>query len=169
MVNHALVREVVEGLLAWLPRLVVVNGHGGNRGPLLTLALERGFRFVSYWELAAGNAAALFPTDGGSIGHAGEAETGMTLAAFPTLVREPGPEFLAPQDGELLLPDMGASGVIGDARAGSPEAGRAFLDAAASALAHLAESLAAEEAETFPVSAETAGASRMAGPSKEER
>jgi len=149
----SLVREVVEGLLGWLPRLVVVNGHGGNRGPLLTLALERGFRFVSYWELAAGNAAALFPTDGGSIGHAGEAETAMMLAAFPSFVGEPGAAFLAPQDDELLLPDMGESGVIGDARAASPEAGRAFLDAAASALAHLVESLVREGVGPMPVPA----------------
>ena len=164
----AVVREVAEGLLAWLPRLVVVNGHGGNRGPLLTLALERGFVVVSYWELAAGDAAAIFPADGGSIGHAGEAETGMMLAAFPALVGEPGRDFAAPRDGDLL-PHLGESGVIGDARAASPEAGRTFLDAAASALARVAESLAAEDDEAFPVSARAAAGREIAGPAEGAR
>ena len=34
-----LVRDVVRTLRDWLPRLVLVNGHGGNRGPLTTLAI----------------------------------------------------------------------------------------------------------------------------------
>jgi creatinine amidohydrolase len=121
--------EVVRAVRAWAPRVIVVNGHGGNRGPLLTVALESGCPLVSYWELAAASVASLFPADA-SIGHAGEAETGMMLAAFAGLVGEPAAAFEPPRaDAELLLPDLGGSGVIGDPTAAGAPAGAAFLDA----------------------------------------
>ncbi len=125
--------EVVRGLGAWAPRLLVVNGHGGNRGPLITLSLETGCPVVSYWEPAAAQIAAVFPGDA-SIGHAGEAETGMMLEAFPQLVGTPGSTFETPADAELLAPELGSSGVIGDPTAASATAGAAFLEAAATAL-----------------------------------
>jgi creatinine amidohydrolase len=125
--------EVLAALRAWAPRTLIVNGHGGNRGPLVTLALETGCPLVSYWELAAADIGGLFPLDG-SIGHAGEAETGMMLAAFGGLVGEPGSGFEPPADAELLLPELGESGVIGDPRAARAEAGAAFLDAVVNAL-----------------------------------
>ena len=88
---------------------------------------------MSYWEPVATEIAALFPGDA-SIGHAGEAETGMMLAAFPQLVGEPAASFETPPDADLLLPDMGRSGVIGNPRAARAEAGEAFLALAAQGL-----------------------------------
>jgi creatinine amidohydrolase len=136
--------EILSALRAWAPRTLIVNGHGGNRGPLLTVALETGCPLVSYWELAAAELARLFPVDA-SIGHAGEAESGMMLEAFRGLVGEPGPAFERPADAALTLPDLGVSGVIGDATAASSEAGREFLDAVVVGLVQQVELLFANQ------------------------
>ena len=135
-----LVREVLTGLREWVPRILIVNGHGGNRGPLVTIALEEGCPIASYWELAAAEVPRLFPTDA-SIGHAGEAETSMMLSAFPALVGRPAAEFERPADAELLVVDMGTSGVIGDAGAATAQAGAAFLGAVVTALARRVDAL----------------------------
>jgi creatinine amidohydrolase len=128
-----LLRAVVSALRAWAPRVLIVNGHGGNRRPLIALALETGVPVVSYWELASAEIPERFPADA-SIGHAGEAETSMMLAAFPELVGEASPDYEQPADAELLVVDMGASGVIGNARAASSAAGGDFLRSVVSAL-----------------------------------
>jgi len=133
-----LLRDVVRTLREWLPRLVLVNGHGGNRGPLTTLAIEEGCLTVNYWELAGADLAReLFQADLGSIGHAGQAETSMMLAAAPTLVGTPSPAFeqIRREHDAFLVPDMGASGVLGDPDKATAEAGGRFLDASADALA----------------------------------
>jgi creatinine amidohydrolase len=127
----AVVRETVGSLRTWCPRVVVVNGHGGNRGPLITLGVEHGVESVSYWELvAAGRLSELFPFDLGSVGHAGEFETSVMLAAFPDLVGEPGfgHEPIVEENDAFLVPDMGESGVLGDPRAATAEDGRAVLE-----------------------------------------
>ena len=60
-----------------------MNGHGGNRGPLITPGVEEGVEALSYWELVAGDRLLeLFPFDLGSVGHAGEFETSVMLEAF---------------------------------------------------------------------------------------
>jgi creatinine amidohydrolase len=133
-----LLRDVVRTLTTWLPRVVLVNGHGGNRGPLTTLALEEGCLTVNYWELlSAEEVRVLFPVDRGSIGHAGQAETSFILAIAPNLIRAPFPEFepIAGENAALLIPDMGATGVLGDPSAGEARLGTQFLSAAADALA----------------------------------
>ena len=134
----ALVRETAASVSRWLDPVVVVNGHGGNRGLLEALALEGGPRVVTYWELPEATACAeeAFPEDHGSIGHAGQAETSMMLALHRALVGEPagGFEPCVPGD-SLAVPDLGESGVIGDAKAASADAGARFLEAAASGLA----------------------------------
>jgi creatinine amidohydrolase len=136
----ALLRAVVTALHAWAPRVLVVNGHGGNRGPLLALALETGTPVVSYWELAAAEIAARFPVDS-SIGHAGEAETSLMLAAFPELVGKPAAEYDNPPNADLLVVEMGASGVIGNARAASRSAGADFLRSVVNALVSKVDAL----------------------------
>jgi len=126
----AVVRETVESLRSWCSRVLVVNGHGGNRGPLITLGVEDGVESVSYWELVRPTRlSALFPYDLGSVGHAGEFETSEMLEAFPELVAEPGFGFepIMEQNAAFLLPDMGESGVLGDPRAATAEGGRAVL------------------------------------------
>ena len=118
--------------------MVLVNGHGGNRGPLTTLAIEEGCLTANYWELvSAEERLRLFPGDSGSIGHAGQAETSFMLAIAPGLVRAPLAAFepIAAENTALLVPDMGATGVLGDPSAADAELGARFLAAAADALA----------------------------------
>jgi creatinine amidohydrolase len=133
----ALVRETVAALRSWCSRVLVVNGHGGNRGPLVTLGVEDGVEAISYWELVrAARLNALFPFDLGSVGHAGEFETSVMLSAFPELVAEPGfaCEPIAEANAAFLVPDMGESGVLGDPRAATAEGGRAVLEDVVTAL-----------------------------------
>ena len=127
----ALVRGTVESLHTWCSRVVVVNGHGGNRGPLITLGVESGIESISYWEVVrTPRMTALFPFDLGSVGHAGEFETSVMLEAFPALVGEPGfgHESIVEQNDAFLVPEMGESGVLGDPRAATAEGGRAVLE-----------------------------------------
>lgn len=133
----ALVRETVGSLRTWCSRVIVVNGHGGNRGPLITLGVEDGVESVSYWELVPGTRmSALFPFDQGSVGHAGEFETSVMLEAFPDLVGEPGfgSELIEERNAAFLVPDMGESGVLGEPRAATAEAGRKVLEDIVTAL-----------------------------------
>ena len=136
----ALVRETVASLRSWCDRVIVVNGHGGNRGPLVTLGVEDGVEAISYWELVRpARLKALFPYDLGSVGHAGEFETSEMLAAFPSLVGEPGFAFepILEEGAAFLLPEMGESGVLGDPRAATAEGGRAILEDVVGALVAL--------------------------------
>ena len=137
----ALVRETVASLRTWCSRVLVVNGHGGNRGPLVTLGVEDGVEAFSYWDLVKpARLNALFPFDLGSVGHAGEFETSEMLAAFPELVGEPGFGFepILEQNAAFLAPDMGESGVLGDPRAATADGGQAVLaDVVAALVAHI--------------------------------
>jgi creatinine amidohydrolase len=139
-----LTRQILRCLRTWFGEVVIVNGHGGNRGWLGAHALAEQCPTVTYWELIEpSRLREIFPDDLGSVGHAGQAETSAMLVVAPDLVD------LAPQAFEpitrandaFLLPDMGASGVLGDPAAASSDAGEAFIDAAAQALAELLDSL----------------------------
>jgi creatinine amidohydrolase len=154
----ALVREAVASLRSWCPRVLVVNGHGGNRGPLITLGVEDGIESVSYWELVRPTRlSALFPYDLGSVGHAGEFETSEMLEAFPELVGEPafGFEPIMERNAAFLLPDMGHSGVLGDPRAATAEGGRAVLEDVVAALVALLDGEDAEESDARQADEET--------------
>lgn len=138
----ALVREVVASLRPWLAPILVVNGHGGNRGALLALALELDVETVSYWELAGDHLPEYFAADGGSIGHAGQAETSLILQLAPELVGRPSSAFEPVLPGDpLLAPRLGESGVLGDPSAASAEGGRRFLDDVVGALARRIDAL----------------------------
>jgi creatinine amidohydrolase len=134
-----LTRSVVRGLRGWFPLVVVVNGHGGNRGWLEALGLSEECSVISYWELVEpARLRELFPVDLGSIGHAGQAETSAMLALEPGLVgatRGAAFEPILKQNDPFRLPDMGASGVLGNPAAASRASGEAFLAEAALALA----------------------------------
>jgi creatinine amidohydrolase len=137
---EALVRDTVESLATWCARVLVVNGHGGNRGPLVTLGVESAIESISYWELVRpARMSALFPFDLGSVGHAGEFETSAMLAAFPDRVGEPGfgNEPIPEQNAALLVPDLGESGVLGEPRAATADSGRAVLEDVVAALVQL--------------------------------
>ena len=139
-----LTRQIVRCLRPWFGSVVIVNGHGGNRGWLGALALAEECQFVNYWELVEPSLLReLFPVDRGSIGHAGQAETSAMLAAAPELVgtAAPGFEPITRENDPFLLPDMGASGVLGDPAAASAAAGEQFVATASQGLADVLDAL----------------------------
>jgi creatinine amidohydrolase len=143
-----LTRQILRCLRPWFREVVIVNGHGGNRGWLGALARAEWCPSVNYWELVdASLLGELFPVDLGSIGHAGQAETSAMLAAAPQLVGSAAAAFepIVRANDPFLLPDMGASGVLGDPAAASLPAGERFLDTACRALAELLDSLASPD------------------------
>lgn len=129
-------------------RLLVVNGHHGNRGPLLTaLGSPRdGMRVeaVSYWDLLdPDELRRRCRADDGGIGHAGEVETSIALHLGGLVRAEPaagssigaGP---GSRDQRLLSApsaDEIAGGVLGDPRQADAALGAWIVDTAAAALA----------------------------------
>ena len=94
----AYVFDVVESLKAHgFRNVLIVNGHGGNEGPLaealpdwrrslgITLDVQSYFRVYTDEELA--KYVATHKEYGAGVGHAGEFETSLILAAFPERVR----------------------------------------------------------------------------------
>jgi creatinine amidohydrolase len=145
-----LTRQIVRCLRPWFREVVVVNGHGGNRGWLGALALAENCPLVNYWELVEPSLLGeLFPVDLGSIGHAGQAETSAMLSVAPDLVGTPSPAFepITRANDPFLLPDMGASGVLGDPAAASPAAGEHFVATACRALAEVLDAVASPNLE----------------------
>jgi creatinine amidohydrolase len=159
----ALLRDFGREITRALPcrKLVIVNGHGGNRGILE--ALSRELRADFGLSLCALHLGAMMsdPADGALPDiHGGKDETSVMLALAPHLVRRERLDDLksAPNHNAvraLILdpavtwpwssddPRLADRGVIGDAGAASAEHGRAIVarvvDAASAALARLAE------------------------------
>jgi creatinine amidohydrolase len=147
----ALVRDVACSLLSsGFTRILVLNSHGGNRGPLLSGLYEAAgehpdarLRMLCYWELpgAAELEEELFP--GGSGFHATAAEVSMLMHLRPGFrpVAPDCPVMDMPARGEVVgaaawrrrFPD-GPCGV--DPKEVSAEKGRILLS-------HLADALAA--------------------------
>ena len=71
------------------------------------------------------------------------------LAVAPELVRTASPAFepITRANDPFLLPDMGASGVLGDPGAASAAVGERFIGTAARALAELLDALASPDTE----------------------
>jgi creatinine amidohydrolase len=145
-----LTRQIVRCLRPWFIDVLIVNGHGGNRGWLGALALAEECPFVNYWDLVDPTLLGeLFAVDLGSIGHAGQAETSAMLTVAPELVGRASPAFepITRANDPFLLPDMGASGVLGDPAAASPAAGEQFVGTVCRALADVLDSLARPDTE----------------------
>jgi creatinine amidohydrolase len=138
-------------------RIVVLNGHGGNTGPLQTLALmlsARGIRVavMTYWEAIPDVIAKVCDGDQ-AMGHGSDAETSIQLALQPHLVdesritRDLGTELRFPPGldaratrGTYVVPDFRRyvpGGVLGRPAGASREKGELLLEAAADALARL--------------------------------
>jgi creatinine amidohydrolase/Fe(II)-dependent formamide hydrolase-like protein len=138
-------RELAGTLVRALParNLLILNGHGGNRGVLETLLLELAGDFGL-------NVCVIHPFDLAKIDrsfaapdvHGGQHETSVMLALAPDLVRrELAAEFDRKRDAiRALIFDRGTSwpwrtddprlardGVIGDAAAASAELGAAII------------------------------------------
>lgn len=145
---HAVVRDVAESLArAGVPKLVLVNGHGGNyvlgnvvQESFGDMALFPG---VEEWEDA--RRVAGIETSGDRDMHGGELETSILLHAHPELVREgyEAADHLADDRRHLLTTGMAAYtglGVIGRPSLASPGKGR---DALGSLVASFGDCLAA--------------------------
>jgi creatinine amidohydrolase len=151
---HALLRDLCRSILrAGFPRIVIVNGHGGNMSALnaltvdLTRELEAPIATTTYFHLAD-EAFAEVLEDQSAVLHACEAETSMMLAGRPDLVREArlaeafGP---AMTDARAVLSpaihrwrsfqEITPTGVIGDARRASAAKGERLMEAVAEGLA----------------------------------
>lgn len=132
---HLVVTDVFESLRrSGVPKLVLVNGHGGNY-VLSNVVQEAGgdmalFPAARDWDEA--REAAGVETPARSDMHAGEVETSILLHAHPDLVR-PGYEtgdHLADDRRHLLttgLPRYAESGVIGSPSLASARKGRDLL------------------------------------------
>jgi creatinine amidohydrolase len=137
-------------------RLVAVNGHAGNIGPLTaalgdTTHTAIDVEVVSYWTLVdAARLAEACRADGGGIGHAGEIETSIALALDTGLAVEhrlPAPAGRSLAPGEPGGPPAGGiarsprplaespTGVYGDPGPARAELGELVLAEASSALA----------------------------------
>jgi creatinine amidohydrolase len=136
---YAVVRDVAASLRAsGVPRLVLVNGHGGNY-VLGNVVQESGGTMALFPTLAdmqRAHRAAGLETSLDSDMHAGELETSILLHAHPALVR-PDPDaggeagdWLADERTQLLtvgLAPYTPSGVVGRPSRASADKGRALL------------------------------------------
>jgi creatinine amidohydrolase len=127
------------------PRVLVLNGHGGNIDTMQTALRRLQPRYhdrilgaASYWDLATAELAALAEGPRKTMGHACEFETSMMLALRPDLVRrdqisDDPPREEAALRGLYLSEDMKQRtdhGAVGYPELATAEKGRAFLDAA---------------------------------------
>ena len=150
---HALLRDLCDAILrAGFKRIVIVNGHGGNRSALnaltveLTRALKAPIATTNYFAFME-DALPQILEDQNGIQHACEAETSMMMAIRSELVDTARlPEAVGPHVTEAAalarhlhvwrsFREMTPSGVFGDARRASAEKGQRLLDAAAQGLA----------------------------------
>lgn len=145
---NALLRDLGCEIARSLParHLLIVNGHGGNRGILEALGRELRADFgLNICTLHIGALISPVPDVGVPEIHAGKGETSVMLALAPDLVRQ---EILAELEAsndagairDIILDPaasfawtsedvrLAASGVIGDARAASAEHGREIIE-----------------------------------------
>ncbi len=163
------VRETVESLAdnGW-DRVVVVNGHGGNVGPLREACARLSRDGTAYavqftWFDAVDPEAVGFE---GEMGHGGPVETSLVLHLRADLVDEDSLEAAADgaaegwgewQAGVNLAYDSAEfteSGVVGDPGQGSAELGERLHDAASDHLAGLLETVAKRAGPSSTSSAE---------------
>jgi creatinine amidohydrolase len=140
------------------PRVLLLNGHGGNIDPLHVALRRLDVLFpravltgAAYWELAAGDLTALCTGPRKTMGHACEIETSMMLHLRPDLVRreliEDDPCFERSESGQLFWArDFGRStdhGAVGYPEQADAERGRQMLEAVIQKVVRVAEQVSA--------------------------
>lgn len=106
--------EVCESAFrAGLPRLLIVNSHGGNQTALQGVVNRLGSEFgrqvvlVRYWDLIADKIDGIRRSQPGGMGHAGEFETSLMLHFAPELVDTERIDVRPPAKGDAWHhPDM---------------------------------------------------------------
>lgn len=141
-------------------RILILNGHGGNRRPLFFFVREmqeKGKRYLLYvWvepmeglEKAIEEVRETWP-----VGHACEIETSLALYLYPHLCRMErvkGPAKLGPEhvvEGVRTMADWvsyAVEGYIGDPRAATPEKGRKIFEAWVRKVAEVLEKIRRDE------------------------
>jgi creatinine amidohydrolase len=82
----ALIEDITRSIAeAGFTRQLLVNGHGGNRGPLIAISTElitggREVGYVDYWSPPAREIADILTGERRSVGHACEMETSLVMA-----------------------------------------------------------------------------------------
>jgi creatinine amidohydrolase len=144
--HTAMICDLLQPLLEdGYPRILVLNGHGGNIDTMHVALRRLQPRFrnclltgASYWELAQRELAAEAEGPRKSMGHACEFETSMVMAIRPDLVwqneiKDDPPQELAVFRGLYVADDMKQRtdhGAVGYPQRATAEKGRAFLRAA---------------------------------------
>lgn len=131
-------------------RIVLLNGHGGNRSSLEVLGqqlfVELGLTVntLAYWDLVPDLVKSLKKTKSSGMGHSGELETSLMLHLAPRLVNqedipqgvlgidEPGP--MSGIKRYVNMKEHSAEGVIGMPSAATPEIGEKLYQGALDAL-----------------------------------
>jgi len=153
---RATVRETVASLAhhGW-DRVVIVNGHGGNVGPLEEVC-ARITRHDDAYAVPFTWFEAVDPDDV-SMGHAGPMENSVLEQVAPDLIDgngiETAREGAVERWGEWTsgvnlaydIEEFAPNGVVGDPTAGSAELGEALLDSARDALVTLLEAVAGRD------------------------
>jgi len=90
---HNLIQDICNSLTAHkIKHILLLNGHGGNKGILRTAVDELGVKFniypilVTYYDFFAEHIKKLQRSPKGGMGHAGELETSLQLYLSPDLV-----------------------------------------------------------------------------------
>ncbi len=136
-----------------LRRIVILNGHGGNRRPMEAKLEEfrkkLGLRldFCSYWEAYSRETVAGVLTSGECPGHAAEFETSVALAAFPESVHPVEAEY-PESEVRISLPARAADDrrFFSGARQATAGKGRAMIEIAIDWLAARLRRLIEDEA-----------------------
>lgn len=160
----AVLVEIIESLAHHgFPRIVLVNGHGGNT-PALTLAVEQTRHLLPQTVVAgvygygflAEQAQQLLPAE--AIGHAGGDEAAVVMAIVPEYARPEAfcaPDYvaaqrelsqtLAPYRGVTAIPyhELTRNGATGDTRPATAAIGTQILNGAGETLARVLDQLIA--------------------------
>jgi creatinine amidohydrolase len=96
----AVVYEICESLKTHgVKNILVLNGHGGNVGPLreavpeFAKKLEINLKTNSYWDAYTKDIVKKYMTSNKAPGHSGEFETSFAMAAFPERIHWEGVEY----------------------------------------------------------------------------
>ena len=155
-----LLKDICRSVYAnGFPRILVLNGHGGNYAPNATVKHELSQENIfilslSWWELVKKEMSELATADGSDVGHGGEWETSVQLFLRPQLIAKD--KMMADKDltnpfsdsVQEFMSGWGAfaerrrdtanhTGTMGDPLAATPEKGKAVVEAATKKLSLL--------------------------------
>lgn len=116
---HMIIEVVSCVIKAGFGKVILVVSHGGNSPSVHMAVNELGIRctgsniiMLRYWDFMREFMEELRDSPMGGIGHAGEMETSMMMAALPHLVKEGWENYTLTQGNEWYHPDMFAANRI---------------------------------------------------------